>query len=67
MIGFINFLSLLVQAVAKLFVNMIGCVLAYIVFMCLVAAVPVIVHKAPYVWEEIKLMEQAEEETWHEN
>ena len=62
MIGFINFLSLLVQSVARLFVNMIGCVMAYIVFMCLMQAVPIIVHKAPYVWEEIEQMEQAEEE-----
>lgn len=62
MIGFISFLCLLVQSVARLFVNMIGCVMAYIVFMCLMQAVPIIVHKAPYVWEEIEQMEQAEEE-----
>ena len=61
MIGFINFLSLLVQSVARLFVNMIGCVMAYIVFMCLAQAVPIIVHKAPSVWEEIEQMEQSYE------
>ena len=66
MIGFINFLSLLVQSVARLFVNMCGCVMAYIVFMCLMQAVPIIIYKAPSVWEEIERMEQAEEETWQE-
>ena len=66
MVGFINFLSLLVQSVARLFWDMCGCVLSYIVFMCLMQAVPVIVHKAPLVWEEIEQMEQAEEEIWQE-
>ena len=54
MIGFIDFLSLLVQSVARLFVNMIGCMLAYIVFMGLAQAIPVIVHKAPFTWEEVE-------------
>ena len=66
MIEFINFICLLIQSLTKLFVNMAGCMVAYMVFMGLRQAIPVIIHKQPMLWEELNQMEKGEE-TWPEN
>ena len=64
MIGFINFLIMLVWALFKLFCSMILCCVAFLLFMWLMAAMPILVKKSwdssLWAWEEIRIMENSE-------
>lgn len=64
MIAFLKFLTMLVWSIIKLFGSMILCCAVFLVFMWLMAAMPILVKKtwdsSLWAWEEIRIMENSE-------
>ncbi|MBR5306863.1 MAG: hypothetical protein IKU47_08065 [Oscillospiraceae bacterium] len=64
MMGFINFLIMLVWALFKLFLSMILCCVAFLFFMWLMRSMPILVKRtwdsSMWAWDEIRIMENNE-------